>query len=257
MNSIPNASNPKPRTQAQIEAARLNGAKSRGPATPEGKSISSQNALRHGLLSKMVVIEGESETSFQDLAASRRQSFAPPDDLDFDEHENILLDTMVLSAWRRLRAVAMESAAITLEMKSQEENYPDDPSTTATATATFHAFTSLTANTPSFDLILRYETRHTRAYERAAKALRDHRAARLAAHQAACETNPTPPEPAATVPATPVPVPTTTPPPEPATQPTQPNEPKPAYTPPLNKRQAKLLRQAKRRKNRPSPSPRP
>ena len=252
MNSIPNASNPKPRTQAQIEAARLNGAKSRGPATPEGKSISSQNALRHGLLSKMAVIEGESETSFQDLAASLRQAFAPPDGLDFDEHENILLDTMVLSAWRRLRAVAMESAALTLEMKSQQENYPDDPSTADNATATFHAFTGLTANTPSFDLILRYETRHTRTYERAAKALRDHRRARQAELQATCQlddcqTNPAPVEPAATVPA---------PASAPATQPTQPNEPKPAYTPPLNKRQAKLLRQAKRRKNRPSPSPR-
>ena len=252
-------SNPKPRTQAQIEAARLNGAKSRGPATPEGKSISSQNALRHGLLSKMVVIEGESETSFHDLAASLRQSFAPPDGLDFDEHENILLDTMVLSAWRRLRAVAMESAALTLELKSQQENYPDDPSTacpeSATATATFHAFTSLTANTPSFDLILRYETRHTRAYERAAKALRDHRAARLAARQAASQaatesesipefqTNQTPPTPAPA----PVPIPA----------PSQPNEPTPAYAPPHNKRPAQLLRQAKRRKNRPSASPRP
>ena len=253
-------SNPKPRTEtqrsaAQIEAARLNGAKSRGPATPEGKSISSQNAIRHGLLSKMAVIEGESETSFQDLAASLRQAFAPPDGLDFDEHENILLDTMVLSAWRRLRAVAMESAALTLEMKSQQENYPDDPSTADNATATFHAFTGLTANTPSFDLILRYETRHTRTYERAAKALRDHRRARQAELQAACQldeyqTNPAPVEPAA-----PVPVPTTTPALTPTTtpaqSPTQPNEPKPAYTPPANKRQAKLLRQAKRHKNRP------
>ena len=241
-------STPKPRTQAQIEAARLNGAKSKGPATPEGKSISSQNAIRHGLLSKMAVIEGESETSFQDLAASLRQAFAPPDGLDFDEHENILLDTMVLSAWRRLRAVTMESAALTLEMKSQQENYPDDPSTADNATAAFHAFTGLTANTPSFDLILRYETRHTRAYERAAKALRDHRRSRHAESQAACQTNPAPVEPAAPVPEPP---PSPAPSPIPATQPTQPNEPKPTYTPPVNKRQAKLLRHAKRRKNRP------
>ena len=249
-------SNPKPRTEtqrsaAQIEAARLNGAKSRGPATPEGKSISSQNAIRHGLLSKMAVIEGESETSFQDLAASLRQAFAPPDGLDFDEHENILLDTMVLSAWRRLRAVAMESAALTLEMKSQQENYPDDPSTacpeSATATATFHAFTGLSANTPSFDLILRYETRHARAYERAAKALRDHRAARIAACQAACPTNPAPANPSTRQPDPATPDPSPLPIPAPA----QPNEPKPAYTPPANKRQAKLLRQAKRQKNRP------
>ena len=38
----------KPRSPAQIEAARRNGARSRGPVTPAGKAISSRNAVKHG-----------------------------------------------------------------------------------------------------------------------------------------------------------------------------------------------------------------
>jgi hypothetical protein len=44
----------KPRTQAQAQAARLNGSKSQGPRTDAGKQKSAMNSLKHGLLAKRI-----------------------------------------------------------------------------------------------------------------------------------------------------------------------------------------------------------
>ena len=67
-------------TQAQIDAARRNGAKSHGPKTPEGKAISSMNALRHGLTAQAILLTNENSEAFQTLAAAYYEKFQPADD---------------------------------------------------------------------------------------------------------------------------------------------------------------------------------
>ena len=52
------------RSDAQKEASRINGAKSKGPKTEEGKAISAQNARTHGLSAHSVIIDGESEEAW-------------------------------------------------------------------------------------------------------------------------------------------------------------------------------------------------
>jgi hypothetical protein len=77
------------RTDKQREAARINGAKSRGPKTPEGKAVSCMNAVRRDLLSGTILIPDESDAHF---IAIHQQIF--------DEYRPLTGDeTLRLNAW--------------------------------------------------------------------------------------------------------------------------------------------------------------
>ncbi|MCB1884056.1 MAG: hypothetical protein KDG89_08695 [Geminicoccaceae bacterium] len=66
--AAPDTGEPKPRTPAQAQASRTNGATSRGPVTEAGRRRSSQNGRRHGLRSRAPVLDAEDG---KDLAALR------------------------------------------------------------------------------------------------------------------------------------------------------------------------------------------
>ena len=54
----------------------------RGPRTPEGKAIVSQNGLKHGLLSQHVVLRNEDPAQFQRLLTSLRRQYKPRGDAE-------------------------------------------------------------------------------------------------------------------------------------------------------------------------------
>jgi hypothetical protein len=56
-----------PVSQLKLRANRLNAQNSSGPNTPEGKERSSQNAVRHGLLSKKLKLSGEELEAYNQL----------------------------------------------------------------------------------------------------------------------------------------------------------------------------------------------
>jgi hypothetical protein len=93
-----------PVSSARAEASRRNGARSRGPKTPEGKARSAQNALKHGMRAqKYVVLPEEDAAAFAALEAALTLELAPQDVL-----QRILVGRIARAAWRLDRAERIE-----------------------------------------------------------------------------------------------------------------------------------------------------
>jgi hypothetical protein len=92
-------------TEAQRMARAANGAKSRGPVTPEGKAVSRLNAMKHGIYSELALIEGEDEADLVSFGRRLRANLAPMGELEL-----MLADKLVSTAWRLRRLVGIEGA---------------------------------------------------------------------------------------------------------------------------------------------------
>jgi hypothetical protein len=97
---------------ARAEASRNNGARSRGPKTPQGKARASRNALKHGLCAgHHVVIEGESPEAFVAFEAALVADLAPAGTL-----QTLLAGRIARAAWRLERAERVEAELFERQM---------------------------------------------------------------------------------------------------------------------------------------------
>jgi hypothetical protein len=97
-----------PISNARAEASRRNGARSRGPKTPEGKARAAQNALKHGMRAhKHVLLPQEDAAEFAALEAEILAELAPAGAL-----QTVLARRIVMAAWRLARADRMEAEAL-------------------------------------------------------------------------------------------------------------------------------------------------
>jgi hypothetical protein len=64
-------------SEKQARANRRNALKSTGPKTPEGKAAVHHNALRHGLLSRDVLLPGEDEAALRSWASACGTNCSP------------------------------------------------------------------------------------------------------------------------------------------------------------------------------------
>jgi hypothetical protein len=91
-------------TEKQIAANQDNALKSTGPRTPEGKRKSSKNALKHGLLSREVLLpDGEEKTVLEAFGSRLRADLEPVGEL-----EDLLVDRIITAAWRLRRVLRLE-----------------------------------------------------------------------------------------------------------------------------------------------------
>jgi hypothetical protein len=124
-------------TPARLAANRENALKSTGPTTPEGKAISSQNRLKHGLArhnGRFAVLPTEDAFAFAELLSNYLNEHEPTTQTEVD-----LIHTMAESLWLRNRAQNLQPSCF-------------DPQTGAVI------------DQKSLTLYIRYENQYTRAH---------------------------------------------------------------------------------------------
>ena len=95
----------------QAEANRRNASKSTGPKTPEGKAAVRHNALRHGLLSRDLLLPGEDRAALKELSERLRDELQPVGEL-----ESLLVDRITASTWRLRRLGRVEAGIFAWEL---------------------------------------------------------------------------------------------------------------------------------------------
>ena len=145
-------------TLTKSESARINGAKSRGPKTSAGKAKSSRNAIKHGLFAQVIVLSNENAQAFDELTDDFIHRFEPRDGVELS-----IVEQMVAATWRLSRCWEMQTQTLNLEMQKDQDE--DDENLT---TRGFH--TSI-GNSPSMQLLHRFENSYERIITRAIRTL--------------------------------------------------------------------------------------
>ena len=107
-------------TLQRKQASQKNGALSQGPITSEGKQRSAQNAIRHGLLSKTIVLADEDPKQFQALLDQYLDELQPATHL---QHEAV--EEMAAAKWRLRRLHRIEKTIIDKYSDQFGEGTPD------------------------------------------------------------------------------------------------------------------------------------
>ncbi|MBM3723878.1 MAG: hypothetical protein FJW40_00425 [Acidobacteria bacterium] len=131
-------------SEARLAANRANASLSTGPATAEGKAISSKNALTHGLTSAQVIIGPGEQEEFDTLLASFAQDFAPQ-----GAAETALFNDIVHAVWQKRRIRMVEAQYV-----NGNPSLLLEPAVMA-----------------QLDRYRRYQSHYDRAHHKAAKAL--------------------------------------------------------------------------------------
>jgi hypothetical protein len=155
------------RTDKQIEASRINGAKSQGPTTPEGKAKSAQNGNRHNLAGgHIVLLSNESIHEFKKFSFGYYDAFAPANAVERD-----LVNQLIAASWRLARISAMESAIFELEMWRQEAKHAKTFNYLDSHTRHVLTFLNMDNEEDAMRKLHRYQTSARRAYNAAFKQL--------------------------------------------------------------------------------------
>jgi len=157
-------------SEKRAAAARVNGAKSRGPVTAQGRANSSRNSFRHGLRSQTLFTDTASRADLDAQLAAFERDFAPRSAV-----ERNLVRMMAVAYWRQTCVRKLETSMLNREIRrlqslSSNEKAPEGDPVMLLA----RAFRSLSDHT-CFSRISRLESRFELQYLSAFSTLTEHR----------------------------------------------------------------------------------
>ncbi|MFN7922890.1 MAG: hypothetical protein U0Q16_22480 [Bryobacteraceae bacterium] len=105
-------------TAAQNEANRANAQKSTGPKTAEGKSVSSRNAVTHGLFSATFAVAPEDRDEFDILLELQRDELRPQ-----GINDELVFSNLVQAAWKTEKTRRLEAEALLEQNEAKLDRY--------------------------------------------------------------------------------------------------------------------------------------
>src|SRR3954451_1710858 len=151
----------KPRTEAQKLASRLNGQKSRGPKTAEGKAISARNAITHGLNSASVVLWCEKKEKYDQYLEDLTAEWEPETITELE-----LVTALADAQWQLKRLSAIRTACIDLQMDRAQQSFRQDFPASDETTRLALAWQALAVDSRCLSEINPHEPHHRRIVDR-------------------------------------------------------------------------------------------
>jgi hypothetical protein len=113
-----------PISAKKLAANRRNAERSTGPRTEEGKRRSRRNAIKHGMLSSVLLIKDgdgtEDAAAFARLFADLRRDLAPVGML-----EDMMVESIAVAYWRARRAIQCENGVVRERFASWKRDKTD------------------------------------------------------------------------------------------------------------------------------------
>ena len=160
-------------SEARREAARRNGAKSRGPVTPEGKAISARNNTTHGLAVRSTVLPWESQAAALALFATLTQQYKPATGAESD-----MIEMLAVHQWQQLRAFSIQQGLLKNAECKTEDAFRKEFANADRDSRTAETFRYVATTDSAFRLALRYAAEARLAFSSKLKELERTQAAR-------------------------------------------------------------------------------
>jgi hypothetical protein len=160
---------------SRSEQSRINGSKSRGPKTEEGKQRSSRNACKHGLAAAtFVLLESErDDDGFDRLLQAFIARFQPADEIEYE-----LIYEAAAARWKLRRAWSLEVSSIDIQVEDRRELLESRFDGLTDRDHLTYAFQRL-AGSGLIGNLNRYQSRIRREFERALRDLEYIRSGRI------------------------------------------------------------------------------